>query len=146
MRGYKTKSHKSARVEQNDHCIRIHSRCSRRATVSLDATSAGIGLFCRLMPSASASAWPCTATRARCFGMSTPSKARDPSSNHRNWAHSWISPCATTSETNPNSKSQRERTTGLARHEDGQLTSSAHFERPPRIERRHATVLQLPRR
>ena len=80
--------------------------------MSLDATSTGIGLFCRLMPSVSNSALPCTATRARCFSMSTPNEARDLSSNHGNWARPWISPCTQTSEINPNSESQRERTTG----------------------------------
>ena len=80
--------------------------------MSLDATSTGIGLFCRLMPSASNSALPCTATRARCFSMSTPNEGRDLSSNHGSWARSWISPCTQTSEMNPNSKSHRKRTTG----------------------------------
>ena len=80
--------------------------------MSLDATSARIGLICRLMPFASNSALPCTATRARCFSMSTPNEARDLSSNHGSWARSWISPCTQTSEMNANSESQRERTTG----------------------------------
>ena len=80
--------------------------------MSLNATSAGISLICRLMPFASNSALPCTATRARCFSMSTPNEARDLSSNHGSWARSWISPCTQTSEMNPNSKSHRKRTTG----------------------------------
>ena len=63
------------------------------------------------MPFASNSALPCTATRARCFSMSTPNEGRDLSSNHGSWARSWISLCTQTSEMNSNSESHRERTT-----------------------------------
>ena len=77
MQGYKTKSHKPARVDQTDHFVTIHSQCSMRATVSLDMTSARIGLFCRLMPPASANTLPCTAAQACCLSMSTPSGARE---------------------------------------------------------------------
>ena len=111
MRRYKTRSYKSSSSEQR---LPTNSLCSRgRKPLCLSTpTSDGIGQFCVLMPFASNSALPCTATRARCFSMSTPNEARDLSSNHGNWARSWISPCTQTSEINPNSESQRERTTG----------------------------------
>ena len=45
-----------------------------QATASLDASSAGIDLFCHLMPPASTNARPCTATWACCFAVSTPNE------------------------------------------------------------------------
>ena len=117
--GKDTNSTVQIRLEPRTNDLTNHYVLVVVVNVSLDATSAGIGLFCRLMPFASNSALPCTATRARCFSMSTPNEARDLSSNHGSWARSWISPCTQTSEMNPNSKSHR-RILG---------TKTAHFER-----------------
>ena len=110
--GYSTSSTVQIRLEPRTNDLTTHYVPVVVVSVSLDATSTGIGLFCRLMPSASNSALPCTATRARCFSMSTPNEGRDLSSNHGSWARSWISLCTQTSEMNSNSESHRERTTG----------------------------------
>ena len=114
MRKYKTRSYKSSSSSSSEQRLPTNSLCSpaRKLLCLSTPTSDGIGQFCVLMPFASNSALPCTATRARCFSMSTPNEARDLSSNHGNWTRSWISPCTQTSEMNPNSESQRERTTG----------------------------------
>ena len=58
-----------------DTAGRSYYRCRRaREIVSLDAGIAEIDFFCLLMPAASASVWPCTASQACCFQMSTPSE------------------------------------------------------------------------
>ena len=56
-----------------------------------------------------------------------------------------ISPCAKTSRTNPNSKSRARTDNGVSLSTKTASSRDLHFQRPFRIDRRHATCVQQPR-
>ena len=62
--------------------------------LSFDTDYTEISLIGPLMPLASASAWPCTATRACCLRMSTPHEHMATASNHRSWANADFAVCS----------------------------------------------------